>query len=103
MKINMYASVSNLAVSFAYFLIGPNLFFLRFIYLLLRWLHLEYLSSDEFSESNEEQSDKLGSKSGLAGMFSTLLGGFLCGVRLPYGVTVFADDSCDRDGGSIFL
>ena len=63
---------------------------------------LEYLSCNESDELGEEESDRLGSESGSAGIFGTVFGGLLHGIGLTSGVTFFADESCDGDGGSIF-
>ena len=52
-------------------------------------------------ESDEEESEKLGSESGLSGTFGTRFGGLSRGSVLPLGVTLSADDSFDGDGGSL--
>ena len=57
--------------------------------------------SDKSDGFNKEKSDKLRSKYGSGGMFSTGLGGLLHGVGFPLGVTLSDDDSCDGDGGSL--
>ena len=56
---------------------------------------------DESDKSGEEEYDGIGSESGSASTFSTGLGGLLHGVGLTLGVVIYADDSCDGDGGSL--
>ena len=60
------------------------------------------MSSDESDESDKEEYEKIVSASRSAGTFGTGLCGLLCGIGLPLGVMICADDSCDGDGGSIF-
>ena len=36
-----------------------------------------------------------------AGKFRTGLGGLLCDVGLPLGITLYDDESCNGDGGSL--
>ena len=36
-------------------------------------------------------------------MYVTRLGGFLHGLGFPLGVTLYYDESCDGDGGSLAL
>ena len=49
--------------------------------------------SDESDEPDKEESDKPGSESGSDSKFGTVLGGLLCGVGFPLGVTLSADKS----------
>ena len=59
------------------------------------------MTSDELDESDEEESDKLGSEYGSVGAFSTGLGGLLCVVGFPLSVTISAYESCDGDQVSL--
>ena len=61
-------------------------------------LCLEYLSSDESDESNKEEYDELGYKSGSAVTIITRLCWLLHGAGLPFGVTLSSDDSCNDQG-----
>ena len=54
--------------------------------------------SDESDKSN-----KLWSESGSDGLFITGLGGLLSCREFHLGATLYADESCDGDGGSIFI
>ena len=36
-------------------------------------------------------------------MYGTGLGGLLCGLGIPLGVTLFSDESCNGDRGSLAL
>ena len=54
-------------------------------------------------DSDEEESDKLGSESGSAGKYCTGLAGLLRGIGFTLGVTISANELCDGDGGSIAL
>ena len=101
--IDLYAAVSSLAVSFAQFLIGSskhNLLRRLFLSFFERHLRLLYSSSNESDDSDEEESDKLGSESGSTGMYGTQL---LCGIGINLGVTLYYDESWDSDGGSCTL
>ena len=82
MTLDLYAALSNLAVKFAHFLIGPKRFLLRclFLFFFVNLSHLEYSLYDDSDEDDKEESEELGSESGLAGTFSTELGGYLCRV-----------------------
>ena len=42
-----------------------------------------------------------GSKSGSADTFGTVLGGLLCGLVFPLGVTIYDNETCDGDWGSL--
>ena len=59
------------------------------------------MSSDESDESDEEESYRLGSESGLDGMLVIKLGVLLHDIGLPLGVTLSTDESCDGDRGSL--
>ena len=59
--------------------------------------------SDESDESNEEEYEKIGSESGSACRFGTVLEGLLCGLRFPLGVTIYDYESFDGGGGSLAL
>ena len=59
------------------------------------------MSSVESDEYDKEEYDKIGYGSWSDGMFSTGLGGFLCGVGFPLGVRLSADESFSGDGGSL--
>ena len=69
--------------------------------LFVRCIHLENLSSNELYESEKEESKKLGSESSSAVMFGTGLVGLLHCVVFTLGVTIYADESYDGDGGSL--
>ena len=58
---------------------------------------------DKYDESEEEESDKLGSEYGPIGMFGTRLGGSLHGLGFTLGVTLSDYESCDGDEGSLAL
>ena len=72
-----------------------------FYFIFVRHIHLEYSSSNDSGEFDKEEYDKLGHKSGSAGTFGTGLGGLLHGIGLTVGATIFSDESCDGDGGSL--
>ena len=59
--------------------------------------------SDESSDSDEVESDKLGSESGPSGTYETRLGRILCGLVFTLGVTRYDDESCNGDRGSLAL
>ena len=59
------------------------------------------MSFDESDDYDEGEYGKLGSESVSAGMYGTGLGGLLRGLGFPLGVTLFSDQSCDGDGGSL--
>ena len=86
MTFDLHATVITLAVSFAHFLKGLLKYFLIwsfFVLFFVHCLHLEYPSSDESYESDEEEYDKLGSEYGSSGTFDTVFGELLRGVGLP--------------------
>ena len=58
---------------------------------------------DETDDYDEEEYDKLGSKSEPSGTYGTRLGGLLCGLLFTLGVTLHDDESCDGDRGSLVL
>ena len=92
--------VRRLTVRFAHFLIGSwKRVLLRRFFLLLfvRCLHLEFLSSDELDESDEEESDELASEYRSAGSLDTVLGGLLRDIGLRVGVTLSYSDLYDGD------
>ena len=55
--------------------------------------------SNESDDSDQEESEKLGSESGSARTYGTRLGGFLRGLGFPLGVMVSTDESRNGDGG----
>ena len=57
--------------------------------------------SDESDDSDEEESDKLGSESGSDGTCGTGLGGFTRILGFALGIKLSADESCDGDRGSL--
>ena len=57
------------------------------------------MSSYESDDSDEEESDELGSESGSSGRYGTGLGGLSHGVGIPLGFTLYSEKSCDGDGG----
>ena len=59
--------------------------------------------SDESDDSDKEEYEKLGSESGSAGMYSTILGGLLRVLGINSSATLSSDEQCDGDGGSLAL
>ena len=102
---DFYAAVIILAVSFAHFLILSKYVLLRllFLFFFVCRLRLEYLSSDGSDKSDEEESEELGSKFGSADTFGDVFVRLFHGVGLTLGVTLYSDESCDGDGGSLVL
>ena len=93
-------AVSIWSVIFVHFFIGSLKRVLLLSFFLLFFVRrsiLQYLSSDELEESDKEESDELGSESGLSCTFGTGLGGLLHAVGFYLGVTLSADESCDDD------
>ena len=75
-------------------------FTLVFLFIIFRKFSLFIiLVVDESNYSEKESYEKHGSESGSYGTFSTGLGGLLCGVWLPLGVTLYADELCNGDWG----
>ena len=71
-----------------------------FSFIFIHSFCLEYSSNDEPDESNKEEYEKIGSKSGSAVTFGNRLSGLLLCVELYLCVTISDDESCDGDGGS---
>ena len=59
--------------------------------------------SDYSDGSDKEAYDELGFESGSSGTCSTVLGGFLCGLIFPLGVTLSTDELFNSDRGSFAL
>ena len=57
--------------------------------------------SGELDDLKKEEYDEPGSESGSAGTFVTILGGLLHGVGLTLGITFYADEFFNGDGGSL--
>ena len=59
--------------------------------------------SDDPDDSDKEESAEPGSEYGSADTYGTGLGGLLRGLGIPLGVTLYDDESCNGDGGSLAL
>ena len=57
----------------------------------------------ESDYSDKEESGELWSEYGSDGTCGTGLGGFFRGLGIPFGVTLYDDESCDGDEGSLAL
>ena len=101
MTLELYSTLSSLAVRLVQLLIGSKKFLLWRLFLLffICHPHLFYSLSDELDDSDVEEYDNIGSESGSAGMLGTGLVGVLRGVVLTLGVTLSAEKSCNGDGG----
>ena len=58
---------------------------------------------DESDEFDKEEYEKLGSESGPSGTYGTNLRELLCGLAYSLGVTLYDDESCDGERGSLVL
>ena len=68
-------------------------------FLRVRHFCLEYSESNETDDSDKEESDRLGSRSGSFGTCGTGSGGLLYGIKLPAGVTPAGNDGSFDGGG----
>ena len=106
MNFDLYAYVSILDFSFEHFFIvsSKKIFTPAFLFDLFHTSSfLYYSSSDESDDSDKGESEKVASESGSAGTFGTILVRLLHGLVFPLVVTIFSDEPCDGDRGSISL
>ena len=59
--------------------------------------------SGESDDSDEEESDKIGSESGSSGTYSIWFGLLLCWLGFTLGVTLYDNESCGVDRKSLAL